>query len=358
MSKIAYYAHSHGSGHCRYADFVSSLVPGGIVVMTTHRHTFRHAAKVIRLEAEDVADDVRHRHLIDVPDHLHYSPVGLSTIRRRALQVLQTVEEEGIDLVIVDVSVEVAALLRASSVPYVYVKMFGNRNDAAHLAAYQGAMRMIAFYPEEFEGAKTPEWVKRKTTYLGFKPRNRNTQPALLDRCDFTGLTEKKPIISVVKGFGGGREVDHALRQIRARFPYHFLLGLGQFGPFTTELLDCYAGVVPDITPYLSIADVVVGACGSNLTAEVISLGKPFVPLPCERPYDEQAAIAAALFANKLGTSLSVFLNKGIPLPPGRSTWKYFTQESYADFFKQLYLAEDWREILRPEIDTTIPSHA
>jgi len=356
MSKLAYYAHSLGSGHCRYADFVSSLVPGGITVFTASEHDTPHAARRVELEEDYVADDILRRHLTDTPPYLHYSPVGLPAIRRRALRMLSAIEEEGIDVVIVDVGVEVAAFFRTASVPYLYVRMFGRRDDLPHLSAYHGAMGLLAYYPEAMEDPETPRWVRKKTTYLGFKPYVGSAN-GRVDRVPrLPGHRPGRPVLCFVKGFGGARELDEAIVRIHARFPCYYTIGLGDFPEPTGSLLDQRPGVVSDVTGYLRVADIVVGACGSNLTAEVITLGKPFIPLPCARPYGEQEAIAKALFRHGLALPLGKFLaGESAPLPDD-ATRSRFAGNAYRSYFGELSRAADWREVLKPELLSTKPA--
>ncbi|NJC26635.1 hypothetical protein [Neolewinella antarctica] len=350
MATLAYYAHYYGSGHCRYADFAASVVPNGIPVFSSRDFDFRYANPVIRIPDEEFDHALREHHLITLPNYLHYSPVGVDKVRQRSLQILQTVEELDVELVIVDISVEVAALLRASSVPYLYVRLFGDRRDVAHEEAFRGAMGLIAYFPEALESESTPDWVRKKTVYIGFKPSP--TKPSQL--AEEPNLPADA--ILFVRGFGAAEELEGALARVQRIFPERPLIGIGDFSPMATALLDWSLGVVQDITPYLRQASVVVAACGSNLTAEVLRAGKPFVPVPCQRPYREQVEIAEALYRAGLCVSLEDFLAGATPPVP------YFArvaEERYAAYFGGLAATDDWRTYLGVELKyVPIPGHS
>ncbi|WP_231635634.1 hypothetical protein [Novosphingobium sp. ST904] len=69
-------------------------------------------------------------------------------------------------LMVVDVSVEAAMVARLASVPTVYVRLNGERDDAAHRDAFRGASALLAPFPPALDAAATPAWVRDKTRYL------------------------------------------------------------------------------------------------------------------------------------------------------------------------------------------------
>ena len=341
MARLAYYAHYSGSGHCRYADFAASLVPGGMPVFASRAFSFRYARPVIMTPDEEFNWDLREHYLITLPHYLHYSPVGLEKVRKRSLQILQGIDELGVELVIVDISAEVAALLRASSIPYVYVRLFGDRRDAAHEEAFRGAMGLIAYFPEALESDITPAWVREKTTYLGFKPTEQPTEVS-------KAIPLPPNSILFIRGFGDARALEEALTQVQRRHPERPLVGVGEFSPQANQLLTTSFGVVDDIQPYLTAAPLVIAACGSNLTAEILRAGRPFVPVPCKRPYAEQTQIAAAVCRAGLGTSLADFLAGTTVSPPQAD---YLFTDTYREYFTGLAATDDWRSYLTVKLE-------
>lgn len=180
MIRIGYYAHHHGSGHCRQADKLAALLSydtrAQLTVFTSldiasYRFTAIDEQQIVRLNAEDERpDDILAGRAGEYwqPASLHYSPVGNSDIQERSHQILDTIFQRKIDLMIIDVSVEVAMFCRAASIPYLYVRLPCIRDDAPHLGAFAGALALLAPYPKALESAQTSEWVCDKTLYLGF----------------------------------------------------------------------------------------------------------------------------------------------------------------------------------------------
>lgn len=92
--RIGYYAHHHGSGHCRQADKLAALLPiewqQQLTVFTSlpidaYRFTTLTEAQIIRLNPEDeLAEDVLAGRAGQYwqPAALHYSPVGNSDIQK------------------------------------------------------------------------------------------------------------------------------------------------------------------------------------------------------------------------------------------------------------------------------------
>ena len=189
--RIGYYAHHHGSGHCRQIDKLAALLPiqkrQQLTVFTSlapeaYAFSTIDEQQIVRLYPED-------EHIDDVlkgragkywqPASLHYSPIGNADIQKRSHQILNTIVQRDIDLMIIDVSVEVAMLCRTASIPYLYVRLPGLRDDTPHLEAFAGALALLAPYPQAIEAAMTPSWVCQKTVYLDFINLTKKTHPAM-----------------------------------------------------------------------------------------------------------------------------------------------------------------------------------
>jgi len=330
--RIGYYAHHHGSGHCRQADKLAALLPVSLrknfVVFTSlapDAYVFNTVAKsqIVHLNPEDERED-------DVllgragqnwqPASLHYSPVGNSDIQTRSWQILNAIQEHSIDLMIIDVSVEVAMLCRAASVPYLYVRLAGIRDDAPHLNAFVGALGLLAPYPKTLEAAETDDWLKHKTLYLDFLP-DKSSKPishdefiaSLADLTDDNGhnqesskLTRKlnisknnkqqPKIITVIKGYGGHAAIDAKLPELRVMQPNALIISLGPIAANKRSYVDIATQVV-DVSPFLIHSDLLIMACGLNAIAQAYHHETPLVVLPDERPHREQEVMGAALIA-------------------------------------------------------------
>lgn len=338
---IGYYAHHHGSGHCRQIDKLAALLPVDArqqltvftsVTLDAYAFTNIDEAQVVRLYAEDERpEDVlkgragKHWQ----PAGLHYSPVGNSDIQKRSHQILDTIYQRNIDLMIIDVSAEVALLCRAASVPYLYVRLPGLRDDIPHLEAFTGALALLAPYPQALEADMTPSWVCQKTLYLDFinPPKTDvsshedfvKTLVTLVDN-DKSFKTEalktlSKPmqIITVIKGYGGHEAIDAKLPELRRLLPHAFIISLGPIDDAMRSYVDI-ATHVNDVTPFIEHSNYLLMACGLNAVAQAYHCATPLVVLPDERPHQEQEVMAQAL------------INQGRAL-----SWEQFTHSISAE---------------------------
>lgn len=317
MLRIGYYAHHHGSGHCRQIDKLAALLPiqkrQQLTVFTSlapeaYAFSAIDEQQIVRLYPEDErTDDVLKGRAGKYwqPASLHYSPIGNADIQKRSHQILNTIVQRDIDLMIIDVSVEVAMLCRTVSIPYLYVRLPGLRDDTPHLEAFAGALALLAPYPQAIEAAMTPSWVRQKTVYLDFINLTKNDISSHQDFIKtLTTLTADhpnvissfatKPIITVIKGYGGHEAIDAKLPELRRLLPDAFIISLG---PIDNDLR-AYVDVaihVNDVTPFMYYSDYLLMACGLNAVAQAYYCTTPLVVLPDERPHQEQATMAQAL---------------------------------------------------------------
>ena len=326
--RLGYYAHHHGSGHCRQIDKLAALLPTEarqqltvFTSVTSDAYTFAaiDEAQVVRLPAEDErADDVLAGREGQnwQPASLHYSPVGNSDIQQRSHKILDTIYQRRIYLMIIDVSVEVAMLCRAASVPYLYVRLPGLRDDVPHLNAFAGALALVAPYPRTLESTKTPEWISQKTLYLDFintEQRDaQNYQDFIKDLMQLTtdeealsSMLEGKntpTIVTVIKGYGGHQAIDAKLPVLRQLLPHAFIISLGPIDDDKRHYVDIAADV-NDVTPFIEHSNYLLMACGLNAVAQAYDYATPLVVLPDDRPHQEQEVMAEALIAQ--GRALS-----------------------------------------------------
>ncbi len=330
--RIGYYAHHHGSGHCRQADKLAVLLPNDaraqLTVFTSldingYHFTAIEEQQIVRLNAEDERpDDILAGRAGEYwqPASLHYSPVGNSDIQKRSHQILDTIFQCKIDLMIIDVSVEVAMLCRAASIPYLYVRLPGIRDDAPHLGAFSGALALLAPYPKALESAHTSKWVCDKTLYLDFiysQKAKSYTYESFIDILAKLSidseisapkstrlpsveaqLTYKSgattPIITVIKGYGGHKAIDEKLPELRSLLPNALIVSLGPIDDDKRCYVDISAEV-DDVTPFICHSDYLMMACGLNAVAQAYHYDTPLIVVPDDRPHNEQAIMAEAL---------------------------------------------------------------
>jgi hypothetical protein len=280
MRPIGYYVHHHGAGHLARARVIRNALRCPVVLLGTSVGDEGVALDDDRPVDRSATRDDSARW----PDALHYAPLDHPGIRRRVATMARWISDAAPSLMIVDVSVEVAMLARLASVPVLYVRLAGKRTDPAHLEAFRGARALIAPYPQQFEVADTPDWVRDKTFYcpgLTAEPQQH--------------ANEGGPVL-VVAGRGGdafdGEQLADAARtcshvQWRA------------IGPVTPPR-NCpsnltLVGWSDRADQEIWAASIVVGAAGDGLVTAVLAAEKPFICIPQSRPFDEQIATAAGL---------------------------------------------------------------
>ncbi len=296
---IAYYAHEHGYGHSKFAQMCANAMAKKVKIYTSSDYTFHNTSDVVRLPSEN-PDGTAYKDInLSMPDYLHYSPINQSSIQLRSMQLLHSMILNRVQFAIVDVSVEIAALLRSASFPYVYIKLPGVRNDLPHLNALKGSVFNMAYYPAENENALTAEWVKAKTLYLGYpsdlkiveNTKKDHTSPQLLN-------------ITVITGNGGNESVTAYLPLIIQRFPLAKINILGSFSSSNNTPNVRYRGFVKNVTDYMHQSDLVIANCGLGLVSNVLTSGKPFCAIPEERPFGEQEDTFNALLNQHLIVSI------------------------------------------------------
>jgi hypothetical protein len=221
--------------------------------------------------AEVVADPTAH-------GVLHWAPLQDSGFQQRMRILADWVAAAQPDLMVVDVSVEVAMLVRLLGVPVVVMAMPGDRTDAPHDLVYRTAAHIVAPWAKDLY---EPPWLRQhtaKTSYVGgisrFDGRARHAAPRA------GGLH------IVILGAKGGSTVDmSAVDECVSAYPQWKWTALGVHD----------AAWVDDPWPTLCSADVIVSAAGQNSVADIAAAGRPAIVIAQDRPFAEQQATASTL---------------------------------------------------------------
>jgi predicted glycosyltransferase len=306
---IGYYVHHHGAGHLARARAIAGAAAGRAVLLGTG----------IGSLGIDLADDRPASGAFDGkdsstcrPDTLHYAPLDHAGIRSRTATIVRWIEAQRPALMVVDVSVEVAMLARLASVPVVYVRLNGDRNDAAHLDAFRGAVGLLAPFHADLEVSTTLPWVRDKTRYLpGISATRRS-------RSD-----DGRRTLLVVIGRGGKAGDGEALARAAYTCPEWRWRVIGPCAPVrrapaNLEIL----GWVQNPDQDIADATVVVGASGDGLVGSVLAADRPFICIPQDRPFDEQRATARRL--DQVGAALV------LPTWPEPEQWRGLLDKALA----------------------------
>jgi predicted glycosyltransferase len=291
---IGYYVHHHGDGHRQRALAIARHAGGRVTLLGTGL-----AGRTGDIAAIDLPDD----RLPDAafgagdgtirPNALHYAPIDHDGVRRRVAAIAAWIATDRPALMIVDVSVEVAMLARLASVPTVYVRLGGRRDDPPHHEAFRGAAALLAPFHPLLDDPRVPHAVREATLYA----------PGLVARPPAAAIDEDVVLGVVGKG-GGASDGERWATAARATPDVRWRV----IGPCTVpaDRPDnlTLLGWIGDAGREIAAAGIVVGAAGDGLVGAVIAAAKRFVCIPEPRPFDEQIAKAARLAA--LGAAVVV----------------------------------------------------
>ena len=269
---IGYYVHHQGAGHLTRARVIAS--------------TLRARGADVELLGSDLRgtpgiplprDDDGHAPFADpdVSGALHWAPLGHPGFASRMAAIAAWVRERKPDAVVVDVSVEVVALLRLLGVPTVVVAQPGDRADEPHTLAYRCATAILAPWPAEAAPCPALRPFAHKVTHVG----------------GISGVrpSARKPGVGVV--LGGRGDADGGLHGTARRLDRV----LGEQLPHLRWVEAGRGAWVDDIGELLAEAHVVVSHCGQNAVADIAASDVPAVLCPSPRPHDEQAHLGAEL---------------------------------------------------------------
>lgn len=305
---IGYFVHHHGHGHARRCLAIARAIhPRPVTIFCARPEIFARMpdnAEVIRIP-DFHGKQARSKQLHNQPPclALDCAPVGVSALRGTGGIIADWLARVDPALFIVDVSAELALLGRICSVPVVKIRMHGDREDAAHQAAYSACTAILAPFSGVLEQGDWPDHLRQRTFYSGGLIDTSKPVPERAEARQKLGLPEDQQIFVVVAGNGGvGIPIAPVTLAARA-YPTALWLTVGKtvrYGHETdfANLVDI--GWVDDVSDYLAAADVVIATPGDTLTHEIARVGRPLICIPEWCYYDEQACKAQALSARNM----------------------------------------------------------
>jgi hypothetical protein len=316
---IGYYIHHQGDGHATRAQAIARhLGHEQVTGLSSRPRPIGWEGRWLRLASDDDPP------VADLADRtaggaLHWAPSRHPGLRMRMAQIAAWVAAHKPRLVVVDVSVEVAVLVRTMGVPTVVMAMPGDREDAPHQLAYRLADAIIAPWPVWADVLKGGAPWRAKTHHVGAISRFDESRP-----WEAEGDASR---VLVLSGHGGTRLTSEALAGAQRATPRSDWTVLGPPS----------ARWEADPWPLLHHAGVVVTHAGQNAIADVAAARRPAVVIAQPRPHAEQRATAAALRSARLAVVLPQW-----PAPPawssvldaavslGGSQWKRWSSGSGA----------------------------
>lgn len=216
---------------------------------------------------------------------MHWAPLWHSGFRERMTTIARWVQVEEPDVVVVDVSCEVAVMVRLLGIPVVVVAQPGERTDSAHAAAYDAATAVLAPWPA---WATDDIWHTSRDSTWTSGPDQRVVAVGGIARQPTTGWTAATPTANrrgrgLVLAGSDGFDDPGLADLITAAVPDIDWTVVGG------------RAWVPDVQDHLASSDVVVTHAGQNAIADVAGWGLPAVVLPQSRPFEEQHHMGAVL---------------------------------------------------------------
>lgn len=283
---IGYYVHHRGRGHLHRTLSIARHLPAPPTLLSS-----------LPAPAADVAvgwvplpPDDRSR----PADHtahgtLHWVPRHDRGLRRRMTVIADWIDRADPDLMVVDVSVEVAALCRLLGVPTVVTAMPGDRTDRAHRFGYDSAHAILAPWAREFGASQWSDRWPDKTFHAGAISRFGGRPAPPVRR---PGGPRR-----VLMLWGGDGGPPDAVVAAAVRATPGCRWRVAGHGP----------DAAADVWDLLGWADVVVTHAGQNAVAEVAAARRPAVVVAQPRPHGEQLATARTLDRAGLAVALESF---------------------------------------------------
>lgn len=288
---IGWYVHHHGTGHLNRMQSVRAHMD---VPLTAFSSRPGPGVQPLPIDVDPPRSEACATS--DPAVGFHYAPLGVDGIRQRMSILAEWVRRDDPDVFVVDVSVEVAALMRLLSVPTVIMRQHGGRDDLPHRMCYSNASVLLAPYPMWLEDERTPDWVRHKTVYAGgfsrfddqIRTPDGDADPDDLNMRDKArqrlGISPDTRLV-VVMGGEGGRVGWPLAEAARATADWRWVvLGSG----WQSDIGDLGVGWVEDPFDWLCAADVVVSHAGHNALTECAAADRPMLVIPQDRPHDEQ----------------------------------------------------------------------
>ena len=282
---IGYYVHHHGSGHLTRARLLAAALDRPVTGLSSLPRPVDWAGPWVHLP-HDAEPPPKPAVDVTANGRLHWAPVGHRGFTTRMAAISRWVEQVRPLLVVVDVSVEVTALVRLHGVPVVVVAMRGDRTDAAHTLAYDCAAALLALWPPQLADPTWPSRWVAKTRHVGGFSR--------LDDIARSSTTKEVEPNSVLLLWGRGGDGDG---------PDMGTAAAASGSQWSWRRPDPDADAAT-LWSELTRADVVVTHAGQNAVAEVAASRRPAVVVAESRPFGEQQQTARVIDASTIAVGL------------------------------------------------------
>ncbi|MCF0060480.1 hypothetical protein MUK70_14645 [Dyadobacter chenwenxiniae] len=295
-ASFAFYIHHHGSGHLMRAISIASQLGNAKVTflgsdLMRYAEVIPNAITCIHLPGDVAGPEDPFASRMQL-SFLHYAPLNVERVARLAAAISAALHALFPVILIVDVSVEVTMLATLCGTPTVVIRQNGDRDDNAHLHAYECAQLLIAPSTAQLMNPSPYDWVNSKTFFSGGFSK-------------YSGMGQHLGAVNpwsigVIVGSGGtsiNGAVINALATQCSGWSIHVIGAVSETERVVTPNV-IFHGQLNDPASVLSGCSVVIGNAGHNTVMEMADLGKKFVCIPEDRPFREQLRKAALLEQN------------------------------------------------------------
>ncbi|MGI4745793.1 MAG: hypothetical protein ACRYGI_20590 [Janthinobacterium lividum] len=303
---FGYFVHHQGRGHAERCAAIANALPADrpLVIFCARNDIFpplpaNAAIIVIPSLFEPRGDEAATMDHVPTPLTLHCAPLGWPSIRRTMATIVAWFDAASPALMICDVSAEIAQLARICSVPHVKVLQHGDRGDAGHQAAYDGAAGLLA----PFHAALAqPEWdaaMRARTCFSGGLGVDTGAVERETARRRI-GVGSDEDMILVMAGSGGSGFGQAALGVGARSRPNARWITIGPIERdwHATEPANIeHRGWVKHAAAHVAAADLVVASTGNTTCQQILAASRPWLAVPEWRYFDEQHRKAEALAA-------------------------------------------------------------
>ena len=303
---FGYFVHHQGRGHAERCAAIAHALPPDrpLTIFCARRDIFPALPPQARIVAipslfEPRGDEARTMDHVPTPATLHCAPLGWPGIRHAMAVLTEWFDLADPALMVCDVSAEIAQLCRICSVPHVKVLQHGDRGDAGHRAAYEGAVGLLAPFHAALAQPEWPRAMLERTCFAG----GLGVATALPERATARrdlGLAEGQEMILVMSG-GGGTGFHQAPLGVGARSrPSARWITIGPVARdwHATEPSNIeHRGWVTNAAAHVAAADLVIASTGNTTCQQILAAGRPWLAIPEWRYFDEQHRKAQALAA-------------------------------------------------------------
>ena len=303
---LGYFVHHQGRGHAERCAALAHALPADrpLTIFCARNDIFpalpaNVSVMLIPSLFEPRGDEASGMDHVPTPATLHCAPLGWPGIRRAMATIANWFDQAEPALMICDVSAEIAQLARICSVPHVKVLQHGDRGDAGHRAAYEGAVGLLAPFHVALAQSEWSSAMRDKTCFVGGLGVDTHVPKRELARRRI-GIGADEEMVLVMAG-GGGKGFSQAPLAVGARSrPAARWITIGRIERdwHATEPANLeHRGWVDTAADHVAAADIVIASTGNTTCQRILAAARPWLAIPEWRYFDEQHRKAEALDA-------------------------------------------------------------